>query len=144
GARPGRCPPLPAQGLGHRQEAPPEGRGAQGGPLPHPARAGASDAGRARRDLAPRLGGRRRRDGPSSWFRQELRQRGERYLLTVPSNTLVQDLASAPAPYSGPWPSPGGAVAAGGRLVRRLVGAALGDGRGARLGEGAAGGPGRL
>jgi SRSO17 transposase len=30
--------------------------------------------------------------GRSSWFRQELRQRGERYLLAVPSNTKVRDL----------------------------------------------------
>jgi SRSO17 transposase len=35
--------------------------------------------------------------GRSSWFRQELRSRGERYLLAVPSNTLVRDLL-APAP----------------------------------------------
>jgi SRSO17 transposase len=39
--------------------------------------------------------------GRCSWFRQELRQRGERYLLAVPSNTLVQDLAAARPPYSG-------------------------------------------
>jgi SRSO17 transposase len=37
--------------------------------------------------------------GRSSWFRQELRQRNERYLLAVPSNTLVRDL-KAPAPPS--------------------------------------------
>jgi SRSO17 transposase len=30
--------------------------------------------------------------GRSSWFRQQLRDRGERYLLAVPSNTLVRDL----------------------------------------------------
>jgi SRSO17 transposase len=35
--------------------------------------------------------------GRSSWFREQLRQRGERYLLAVPSNTLVRDL-KAPAP----------------------------------------------
>jgi SRSO17 transposase len=35
--------------------------------------------------------------GRSSWFRQELRQRNERYLLAVPSNTLVRDL-KAPEP----------------------------------------------
>ena len=34
--------------------------------------------------------------GRSSWFRQQLRQRGERYLLAVPSNTLVRDLLSEP------------------------------------------------
>ncbi|HKB41469.1 MAG TPA: IS701 family transposase [Gemmataceae bacterium] len=35
--------------------------------------------------------------GRSSWFRQELAARGERYLLAVPSNTLVRDL-TAPSP----------------------------------------------
>jgi SRSO17 transposase len=39
--------------------------------------------------------------GRSSWFRQELRARGERYLLAVPSNTLVRDLVAADPPYSG-------------------------------------------
>jgi SRSO17 transposase len=37
--------------------------------------------------------------GRSSWFRQQLRERNERYLLAVPSNTLVRDL-KAPAPPS--------------------------------------------
>jgi SRSO17 transposase len=39
--------------------------------------------------------------GRSSSFRQQLRQRGERYLLAVPSNTLVRDLAADDPPYSG-------------------------------------------
>jgi SRSO17 transposase len=39
--------------------------------------------------------------GRSSWFRQQLRTRGERYLLAVPSNTLVRDLLAAAPPYSG-------------------------------------------
>jgi SRSO17 transposase len=39
--------------------------------------------------------------GRSSWFRGQLRERNERYLLAVPSNTLVRDL-KAPAP-----PAPG-------------------------------------
>jgi SRSO17 transposase len=34
--------------------------------------------------------------GRSSWFRKELRQRGERYLLAVPGNTLVRDLLAEP------------------------------------------------
>jgi SRSO17 transposase len=38
--------------------------------------------------------------GRSTWFRQELRQRDERYLLAVPSNTLVRDLL-APRPEQG-------------------------------------------
>jgi SRSO17 transposase len=37
--------------------------------------------------------------GRSSWFRQQLRERNEQYLLAVPSNTLVRDL-KAPEPPS--------------------------------------------
>jgi SRSO17 transposase len=43
--------------------------------------------------------------GRSSWFRQQLRGRGERYLLAVPSNTLVRDL-KATAPPSTPGGRP--------------------------------------
>lgn len=39
--------------------------------------------------------------GRSSAFRRELRERQERYLLAVPSNTLVRDLRAKPPPYSG-------------------------------------------
>jgi SRSO17 transposase len=39
--------------------------------------------------------------GRSTWFRQQLRQRGERYLLAVPSNTLVRDLVPPEPPHSG-------------------------------------------
>jgi SRSO17 transposase len=39
--------------------------------------------------------------GRASWFRQELRTRGERYLLAVPSNTLVRDVRAADPPYGG-------------------------------------------
>jgi SRSO17 transposase len=39
--------------------------------------------------------------GRSTWFRQQLRQRGERYLLAVPSNTLVRDLVPPDPPSSG-------------------------------------------
>src|SRR5262249_13710429 len=39
--------------------------------------------------------------GRSSWFRSQLRQRGERYLLAVPANTAVRDLAAPPPPYQG-------------------------------------------
>jgi SRSO17 transposase len=46
----------------------------QGGRLPHRWIAGDDEMGR------------------SSWFREQLRQRHERYLLAVPSNTLVRDL----------------------------------------------------
>jgi SRSO17 transposase len=41
--------------------------------------------------------------GRSSWFRQQLRDRGERYLLAVPGNTLVRDLVAEPA-YPGQGP----------------------------------------
>jgi SRSO17 transposase len=39
--------------------------------------------------------------GRCSWFRGELRSRGEGYLLAVPSNTSVRDLAAPDPPYSG-------------------------------------------
>lgn len=39
--------------------------------------------------------------GRCSRFRQELRARGERYLLAVPSNTTVRDLTAAAPPHSG-------------------------------------------
>ena len=39
--------------------------------------------------------------GRPSGFRRELRGRGERYLLAVPSNTLVRDLDVPPPEYSG-------------------------------------------
>jgi SRSO17 transposase len=55
----------------------------QGGLLPHRWVAGDDEMGR------------------SSWFRQQLRQRGERYLLAVPSNTLVRDLVAPEPPSSG-------------------------------------------
>jgi len=39
--------------------------------------------------------------GRNSGFREELRRLNERYLLAVPSNTLVRDLDAAPPPYGG-------------------------------------------
>jgi SRSO17 transposase len=39
--------------------------------------------------------------GRSSWFRQQLQGRGECYLLAVPSNTSVRDLAAPDPPYPG-------------------------------------------
>jgi SRSO17 transposase len=39
--------------------------------------------------------------GRCSWFRKELRKRGEHYLLAVPSNTLVRDLGADPSPGCG-------------------------------------------
>jgi SRSO17 transposase len=39
--------------------------------------------------------------GRNSWFRQELRSRGERYLLAVPSNTAVRDLTAPEPLYAG-------------------------------------------
>jgi SRSO17 transposase len=55
----------------------------RGGRLPHALVAGDDEMGR------------------SSWFRQQLRARGERYLLAVPSNTLVRDLRAPNPPYAG-------------------------------------------
>jgi SRSO17 transposase len=42
--------------------------------------------------------------GRCSWFRAELRWRGECYLLAVPSNTAVRDLAAADPAYRGRGP----------------------------------------
>jgi SRSO17 transposase len=44
--------------------------------------------------------------GRCAWFRQELRSRGECYLLAVPSNTLVRDLAAPEPPQGGRGPRP--------------------------------------
>ena len=39
--------------------------------------------------------------GRCSWFREQLRSRGECYLLAVPSNTSVRDLVAPDPPYAG-------------------------------------------
>jgi SRSO17 transposase len=39
--------------------------------------------------------------GRCAWFRGQLRSRGERYLLAVPSNTSVRDLLARDPPYAG-------------------------------------------
>ena len=39
--------------------------------------------------------------GRCSWFRQQLQGRQERYLLAVPSNTLVRDVTEPEPPYTG-------------------------------------------
>jgi len=39
--------------------------------------------------------------GRCGWFRRELRGRGEQYLLAVPGNTTVRDLAAPDPPYTG-------------------------------------------
>ena len=44
--------------------------------------------------------------GRSTYFRRELQGRNERYLLMVPSNTLVRDLEAEPPPYGGRGPRP--------------------------------------
>jgi SRSO17 transposase len=44
--------------------------------------------------------------GRSAAFRRELRELGERYLLAVPSNTLIRDLESPPPEYAGRGPRP--------------------------------------
>ena len=44
--------------------------------------------------------------GRSTRFRRQLQERIERYLLAVPSNTLVRDLDAEPPPYRGHGPRP--------------------------------------
>ena len=46
--------------------------------------------------------------GRSTWFRRKLRTSGESYLLAVPSNTNVRDLAGRCPPYRGRGPRPKG------------------------------------
>jgi DDE superfamily endonuclease len=59
--------------------------------------------------------------GRCSWFRGALRGRGERYLLAVPSNTSVRDLAGELPAYAGRGrrPRPGSAGRTGGQPVCR-------------------------
>jgi len=45
--------------------------------------------------------------GRPTWFRKQLRARGECYLLAVPSNTAVRDLAAPAPPYAGRGRRPG-------------------------------------
>jgi SRSO17 transposase len=44
--------------------------------------------------------------GRPAYFREELGTRGERYLLAVPSNTLIRDADAPPPEYSGHGPRP--------------------------------------
>ncbi len=44
--------------------------------------------------------------GRPSWFRRRLCRLNERYMLAVPSNTLIRDLESDPPPYCGHGPHP--------------------------------------
>src|SRR5207245_4207053 len=44
--------------------------------------------------------------GRSTRFRRALQDRNERYLLAVPSNTLMRDLDATPPPYRGRGPRP--------------------------------------
>jgi SRSO17 transposase len=44
--------------------------------------------------------------GRPAQFRRDLAARGERYLLAVPSNTMVRDLTATPPPYRGRGPRP--------------------------------------
>jgi SRSO17 transposase len=58
--------------------------------------------------------------GRCSWFRQELRARGERYLLAVPSNTAVRDLTAPDPPYGGHGRRPQAPFTAVGRWCAAL------------------------
>jgi SRSO17 transposase len=61
--------------------------------------------------------------GRSSWFREQLRSRGERYLLAVPSNTSVRDLTST-VPYAGRGRRPKAPFARADRWAAGLPGGA--------------------
>ena len=121
-ARPGRRPAVPAQGVGAdaggggeagvpravrfrtRHELALEMLDERGPALPHGWVSGDDEMGR------------------SSWFRRELRARGERYLLAVPSNTSVRDLAGPDPPYAGRGRRAAGPVRPGGPVGGRPAG----------------------
>lgn len=44
--------------------------------------------------------------GRTSWFRRDLNDRNEQYLLAIPRNTAVRDLEATPPPYSGHGSAP--------------------------------------
>ena len=136
---------LPAEGVGEEQAAAEEGRRARGGSLPHAARIDAGDARRTRSAVLPHawIAGDDEL-GRSSWFREELRQREERYLLAVPSNTLVRDLKAPEPPSERSGPAAAGAVRACGPLVRGVAGDGLANHRSPRRRERTAGGAGGL
>lgn len=77
--------------------------------------------------------------GRPSSFRRELRDRGERYLLGVPSNMLVRDLDVPPPAYSGRRAVSQEPILTSGSLAGRSAGGRLDPDRGAGRREGAAG-----
>ena len=63
---------------------------------------GPGDAGECGGDLPAHLGQWRRRDGTSQQFSLlNLRSRGERYLLAIPSNTLIRDIDATAGVFRG-------------------------------------------
>ena len=80
--------------------------------------------------------------GRPEWFRRALRDRGERYLLAVPSNTLIRDQEVAPPEYSGRGRHPKNPFTRVDVWAERLAGGGLDADRGPRRREGAAGGRG--
>ena len=81
--------------------------------------------------------------GRPASFRQELSTRGERYLLAVPSNTLIRDLEATPPEYSGRGRHPLSPFVRVDRWCAAVAGFRLDNDRGPRRREGAAGGGGR-
>ena len=98
-ARPGGCPPVPAQGVGHGQAAAYPGRHPTRRPLPHAARTDPGDAGRAWPAAAPRVDFRRRRGGPLFLVSPGIAHRATSKAICWQSlsNTSVRDL-TAPEP----------------------------------------------
>ena len=80
--------------------------------------------------------------GRPEWFRRDLRDRGERYLLAVPSNTLIRDQEVAPPEYSGRGRHPKNPFMRVDVWAERLAGGGLDEDRGPRRREGAVGGRG--
>src|SRR4029077_4371825 len=125
--RPGRCPPVPAQGVGPRPAAAYRGGRAAPGPPLHPARIGPGDAGRTRPAAAACLDLRGRRTGPLYVVSPGIAVAGR----VLFAGCAVEHVGAGPdGPRPAVWRSRGSAARtldAGGSLVRRRCGDGVAD-----------------
>ena len=134
GARPGRLPPLPAQGVETQTLL--QGRRAARRRLPHPPRAGPGHARLARSAAAARLDRGRRRDGTQLVVPQGVAHTRRE----VPPGRAVQHAGARPGGIGpavlGTGTPAGAAVPARGPIGGVPAGVGVADGPGARRGEG--------
>src|SRR5512135_2509230 len=136
GARPGRFPALPPQGVDQGSQAAEAVWGPQGDPLLHAARTGVGDARLAWPGAAARLGQRRRRDGPSRVVPQEVGRSGRALLVGRAVEHDDPRPGGRAAAVRGPGPPPQAAVPGGARLGRVAAGGGVDPPDGPRRGEG--------